>query len=108
MDYLGEIESLKDQLRFDSRFRDTGYEKIVVIGVGGSGIAGKIFQELYTKKPVITSDDYRVPDFVDKNTLVIGISYSGNTEETLSMVALAKTYRKALSTSLCLNQRTGR
>jgi glucose/mannose-6-phosphate isomerase len=32
---------------------------------------------------VEVSRDYNIPAWVDKNTLVIGVSYSGNTEETL-------------------------
>ena len=90
MDYREEIESLADQLSFGAKINGIDYDKIVIAGMGGSGIAGKIFQELYTKKPVLTVEDYNIPEFVDKHTLFIGMSYSGNTEETLSAVSLAK------------------
>ena len=57
--------------------------------MGGSGISGKIFQELYTREAVIVLDDYRIPDFVDSRTLFISMSYSGNTEEILSATRAA-------------------
>ncbi len=90
MDYLGEIESLKNQLSFSETIKDTDYDQIVIAGMGGSGIAGKIFQELYTEKPVRLVEDYRIPKFVNKNTLFIAVSYSGTTEETLSAATQAK------------------
>ena len=34
--------------------------------------------------PVFVNKNYDIPEFVDKNTLAIIISYSGNTEETIS------------------------
>ena len=60
-----------------------------ITGMGGSGIAGKIFSEFYSKKPVHLVDDYNLPDFVSKSTLFIAISYSGSTEETISLVKQA-------------------
>lgn len=90
MDYLDEIKSLKDQLSFSDTIKDIEYDRIVIAGMGGSGIIGKMFEELYTQKPIFIVQDYQIPDFVDKNTLFIGSSYSGNTEEVLSAVSLAK------------------
>ncbi len=86
-EFIDELNMLKDQLRFREKVEvPTGIENIVIAGMGGSGIAGKIFSELYSRKPVCLADDYYLPDFVSKSTLVVAISYSGNTEETLSMV----------------------
>ncbi|MBU0615107.1 MAG: bifunctional phosphoglucose/phosphomannose isomerase [Nanoarchaeota archaeon] len=65
---------------------------IVVTGMGGSSIAGGMLQ-LYLKEsklPIFISRGYTVPAFVDEYTLVFAISYSGNTEETLSAVQDAK------------------
>jgi glucose/mannose-6-phosphate isomerase len=59
---------------------------IVVSGLGGSGIGGKIVSQLVEKElkvPVVINNNYSLPSFADKNTLVIISSYSGNTEETL-------------------------
>lgn len=61
--------------------------KIVVLGMGGSAIGGDLVRTLVqeeSKVPVIVYRDYGLPAFVDKDTLIIVSSYSGNTEETLS------------------------
>ncbi|TFF98102.1 MAG: bifunctional phosphoglucose/phosphomannose isomerase [Promethearchaeota archaeon] len=59
----------------------------VICGMGGSAISGDILSD-YLKYsvefPIITVRNYKLPKFVDKNSLVFVISYSGNTEETLS------------------------
>ncbi|MHA1260392.1 MAG: bifunctional phosphoglucose/phosphomannose isomerase [Candidatus Heimdallarchaeaceae archaeon] len=60
---------------------------VIICGMGGSVIAGDYLIKLFEKElsiPVITSRGYHLPQFVDKDSLVICISYSGNTEETLS------------------------
>lgn len=62
---------------------------VLICGLGGSGIGGKIIDLLLKadiKIPVVVTNDYSIPNFVDENTLVIASSYSGNTEETLAAV----------------------
>jgi len=62
-------------------------KKIVVSGMGGSAIAGDVAAGLFINKlglPVFVARDYQLPAFVDSETLVIALSYSGDTEETLS------------------------
>jgi glucose/mannose-6-phosphate isomerase len=64
-------------------------ESVLICGLGGSGIGGKIIDLLLKsdiKVPVIVTNDYSIPNFVNENTLVIASSYSGNTEETLAAV----------------------
>jgi glucose/mannose-6-phosphate isomerase len=59
---------------------------VIICGMGGSGIGGKIVSQWVQddlKVPVYILNDYSLPAFVDKQSLVIGSSYSGNTEETL-------------------------
>ena len=61
-------------------------DKIVVAGMGGSAVCGDLLK-IYmrnSKIPVFVARDYKVPNFVDENTLVFAVSYSGNTEETIS------------------------
>ncbi len=58
-------------------------DKVVVCGMGGSAMAGDIAQR-FAKIPLVVNRSYRLPDFVDRHTLLIAISYSGNTAETLS------------------------
>ena len=91
MKFLEELQSLKEQIKRRVQFDvPEGTKNIVIGGMGGSGIVGKIFQEMYTKMPVYTSDSYDIPDFVGDGTLFIAISYSGNTEETISSLSYAK------------------
>ncbi|MDO8624546.1 MAG: SIS domain-containing protein, partial [Candidatus Diapherotrites archaeon] len=64
-----------------------GIRNVVICGMGGSGIAGRIVVDLCgneLKVPMYTHADYGLPAFADRSTLVILVSYSGNTEETLS------------------------
>lgn len=70
-------------------------QNIIITGLGGSGIGGTILSELIQDEcaiPILVNKDYFLPNFVNKNTLVIISSYSGNTEETLSAMkqAIAK------------------
>ena len=61
-------------------------KNVLICGLGGSGIGGTIISDIVapkTKIPITTSKDYQIPNFVNKHTLVIASSYSGNTEETL-------------------------
>ncbi len=62
-------------------------DKVVILGMGGSAIGGDIARRLASaesKVPVWVHRDYGLPPFVDRDTLVIASSYSGNTEETVS------------------------
>jgi glucose/mannose-6-phosphate isomerase len=59
---------------------------IVIIGMGGAAIAGELAQVLTASEsslPVTLLKNYALPAFVGNETLVIGLSRSGNTEETL-------------------------
>lgn len=62
-------------------------KNVIICGMGGSAIAGDYFVSLFNNElsiPVIVNRDYNLPKFIDSESLVICISYSGNTEETLS------------------------
>ena len=59
-------------------------DNIVIAGMGGSAIGGDILRSMSSKIPVFVVRDYNLPDFVSENTLVFAVSYSGNTEETIS------------------------
>ena len=67
---------------------DKTYEKVIICGMGGSIIPGEIltfWQEVSGMLPVFyVQRDYDLPSWVSKNDLVVCISWSGNTEETLS------------------------
>lgn len=65
-------------------------DNIVVCGMGASGICGDITRDLVKDKVVIVNKDYNLPSYVNKRTLVFIVSYSGNTEETISSYNQAK------------------
>jgi glucose/mannose-6-phosphate isomerase len=74
----------------------TRISNVVIAGMGGSAIGGAIVRRLAlaeSKLPVWVHRDYGLPAFVDKSTLVIASSYSGNTEETLSAFTKSLTAR---------------
>ncbi len=72
-------------------------DKLVVCGMGGSGIAGHIIAGAYGHKfPVRVVSDY-CPGFVDEQTLLIAVSYSGNTEETLACYKAAQGLTKHIA-----------
>jgi glucose/mannose-6-phosphate isomerase len=61
---------------------------VVVAGVGGSAIGGDILASWLFKRidiPIFVNRAYKLPSFVGENTLLFAVSYSGNTEETLSL-----------------------
>jgi len=71
-------------------------KNVLILGLGGSGIGAAIISSMARREcPMIieTCRDYTIPAWVDKNTLVIAVSYSGYTEETLAAfkAAAAKT-----------------
>jgi len=61
-------------------------EKVVIMGMGGSGMAGEVVAAVTASMlpvPVIVSKSYECPAYVDSGTLVFAISASGDTEETV-------------------------
>ncbi|MEE9525377.1 MAG: bifunctional phosphoglucose/phosphomannose isomerase [Candidatus Woesearchaeota archaeon] len=75
------------------------YSNICVCGMGGSGIGGELLKPLAKKQEIITHHDYGLPNKVNSKSLVIVVSYSGNTEESLSAFTEAKK-RKAKVVSI--------
>jgi len=79
-----EALSLKVKVR---RGRPKG---VVVAGMGGSAIAGDLLRDwLDPPFPLEVCRDYHLPRWVGKGSLVLAVSYSGNTEETLSCLSEA-------------------
>lgn len=69
-----------------------GIASVLVLGMGGSGMAGDLLAATagpFLPVPVVVSKGYTPPSFVDESTLVFAISFSGNTEETLSATEMA-------------------
>jgi glucose/mannose-6-phosphate isomerase len=66
-------------------------DHVVFSGMGGSGTVGDIFSSILSKKNIHTTvvKGYILPETVDKNTLVVITSVSGNTIETISTLESA-------------------
>ncbi len=98
--HLRHIDALPDQVRagwelgqalaLPEAYRNAAH--IVVTGMGGSGIGGELTQALVAPEislPIAVLRDYSLPAFVGPDTLVVGLSHSGNTEETLGVCEAA-------------------
>ena len=60
---------------------------VLVCGMGGSGVAGDILSCLFSARlpmPLMVRKGYGIPEFCGKDTLVLAVSFSGDTEETLT------------------------
>ncbi|MEM3785798.1 MAG: bifunctional phosphoglucose/phosphomannose isomerase [Nitrososphaeria archaeon] len=60
------------------------FRKIILCGMGGSAAACDALRDCFKELDIVVVKDYHLPLWVQKNDLVIAVSYSGNTEETLS------------------------
>ena len=63
------------------------FKNIVVLGMGGSAIGGNLLSDYLADElsiPIMVIRGYDIPKFVDEDSLVFAVSYSGNTEETFS------------------------
>src|SRR5260221_9958518 len=58
------------------------FSNVVVCGLGGSALPADIVRSLHVQ--LYVHKDYDLPFVVNEKSLVICISYSGNTEETVS------------------------
>ena len=80
---------------FNSNIKNEDFNNInhiVFVGMGGSGTVGDIFESILSKKKIHVNvvKGYLLPKTVDRNTLVVAVSVSGNTAETLSILKSAK------------------
>ncbi|MDQ3962810.1 MAG: bifunctional phosphoglucose/phosphomannose isomerase [Actinomycetota bacterium] len=97
-DVLGAVERFAEQCREAWEIgraatglpSGDGVESIVVLGMGGSGVAGDVTQAVVEPRlpiPFRTIKSYGpIPEWVGRNTLAFAISYSGSTEETIAAV----------------------
>ena len=92
------IESFPNQLidQFsiinNLKFVNKKISSVLIVGQGGSSIGGLLLSDLLKKDikfPIIINHGYKLPNWVNSETLIIVSSYSGNTEETLSVLKFA-------------------
>ena len=81
-------------LEYSSNLEKISYENLLIMGMGGSGVAGDVMKLLSNEisdKNIFVQKDYSIPKQVKKfKPVCLFISYSGNTEETLSGISDAK------------------
>lgn len=76
---IDEALKLGRRIQFDKKFN-----RIIVAGVGASGNAGELLKTyLQNKINIETVQDYELPPYCDKETLVFILSYTGNSQEAI-------------------------
>lgn len=98
-DMMGRVRSYPDMLEAalqaapQVKALDRQPARVLVVGMGGSAISGDYLSswlDVEGKVPLFVSRNYELPNWVDKDTLVLAFSYSGKTEETLAAFAQAR------------------
>lgn len=91
---LGAVNRFPDYLADSARVGPVeiddswAFQNIVLVGMGGSGSAADVLSEWLgpkVKVPFVVIRDSILPRFVGRDTLVVAISYSGETWETLNV-----------------------
>lgn len=91
-------EQLKEALELTKQINPSDISKneiqhIAISGMGGSGIGAHLIKSIveeHCKLPLTLIQGYVLPHWVNNKTLFIACSYSGNTEETLTLFDLAQ------------------
>jgi len=97
---LHEALIIGQSYRFISQKKE--FSNVILTGLGGSGIGGSIVQNYVSGTiavPFGVNKDYFLPAYVNKDSLVIVSSYSGDTEETIHAMQQAL---KAKATVVCI------
>ncbi|MCM8762573.1 MAG: bifunctional phosphoglucose/phosphomannose isomerase [Candidatus Omnitrophica bacterium] len=104
-DMLGKLKGFASQCKDGYSFTIPvlpfkSIEKVIFAGMGGSAISGDIIATIASKNskiPSFVNRDYTLPLWAhNERTLVVAISYSGNTEETLSVLEEAKKRKNSI------------
>jgi len=97
---LGAIQAFPRQMRaawkmsraltLPDRYREA--TSICVLGMGGSAVCGDLVRAIFSDRltlPIASVRDYELPAWVGTKTLVICVSHSGATEETITALGTA-------------------
>ena len=88
IDFPGQITGARQNFKNSGlKLNSEKIKNIIVLGMGGSAIAGDLIHDVYVdqlKIPMTIVRGYVAPGYCTENSLIIVSSYSGNTEETLS------------------------
>jgi glucose/mannose-6-phosphate isomerase len=85
---LASAHELAAKVHLDGLPRAQDIRNIAVLGMGGSGIVGDVVAAAFNDElpvPLVVLKQMRAPAFVGPSTLAFAVSYSGDTEETVSM-----------------------
>lgn len=93
---IDSASQLKEGLNLAEKVKvDGDFKNVVVCGIGGSALPVNVLDAIADSNiPIFAHRDYDLPKQASADSLIICISYSGNTEETLS--ALEKAISKNL------------
>ena len=79
------------KLEFSKNLENLSHDNLLIMGMGGSGVAGDVMKVLSNEisdKNIIVRKDYSIPkQIINLRPFCLFISYSGNTEETLSGIS---------------------
>ena len=102
LNFLGAVAGLPEQLAAahataaavpaDELPNADRVRNIIVSGMGGSGISGDVVASAFNDElpvPLSVLKQIRTPAYVGPHTLAFAVSYSGDTEETISMARSA-------------------
>jgi glucose/mannose-6-phosphate isomerase len=80
-------KAIKDAEKLKLKTHKKSYKGLIVAGMGGSAVGGLILKDWLRDTcniPIEVSRSHRLPAWANKDTMVYAVSYSGDTEETLS------------------------
>ena len=79
---------VQEELEFSENIDSIQYDSLLIMGMGGSGVSGDVLSLLsneVSSKKITVRKSYSIPKkIMEVNPFCLFISYSGNTEETLS------------------------
>ncbi len=84
-DQISETRKMMKNVTVDVEL--SAFRNLIFAGMGGSAISGELFAAFAAEQlpiPMQVLRGYDIPGYVNESTLFIAISYSGNTEETLT------------------------
>lgn len=87
------LEAYESAKEVDLRIPDRRPGLVIVAGMGGSASSGDFLKALFDAEssvPLLVNRGYGIPGYVSVGDVVFCVSYSGNTEETLSAYEAAK------------------
>ena len=89
-DQMRKAWEMSRDLSVPDRYRAT--TKVALLGMGGSAVCGDLVRGIFSDRitvPLVSVRDYELPAWVDSSTLVIAVSHSGATEETITALETA-------------------